>query len=104
MANLNDCPRSNVVDVPVPGVTDKNVTLTPFEVRMIATGLLIPNANAVHALARDWLAQQEAGRTNFTRQQIEATWAKQGTGEPLSEEKIAHVLRVLNTPVKFETR
>lgn len=36
---------------------------------------------------------------NFTREQIEATWAKYGTGEPLSDEKVEHILRVLNAPV-----
>jgi hypothetical protein len=27
------------------------------------------------------------------------TWAKYGTGEPLTEEKLAHMLKVLNEPL-----
>jgi hypothetical protein len=35
----------------------------------------------------------------FTREQIEATWAKYGTGEPLSERKIRQMLKVPNAPL-----
>lgn len=36
----------------------------------------------------------------FTREQLQASWASHGTGTPLSEEKIEHMLRVLNEPIR----
>jgi hypothetical protein len=35
----------------------------------------------------------------FTREQLLATWAKYGTGEPLSERQIEAMLSILNEPV-----
>ena len=40
----------------------------------------------------------------FTREQLLKTWAKYGTGEPLTEEKLAHMLKVLNEPLTFPRR
>jgi hypothetical protein len=40
----------------------------------------------------------------FTREQVLKTWAKYGTGEPLTEEKLAHMLKVLNEPLTLPKR
>lgn len=40
----------------------------------------------------------------FTREQLLKTWAKYGSGEPLTEEKLAHMLKVLNEPLTPEQR
>lgn len=48
-----------VIDVPIPGVTDKNFQLKWEDVLLIRNGLMIPGPNAIHALARDWLKAWE---------------------------------------------
>ena len=45
---------SNVVYRPLPaGVTQPDAKLTDRQVQMILTGLLIPGANAIYALAKE---------------------------------------------------
>jgi hypothetical protein len=45
--------KPTVIDVPIPGVTNKNLKVSDASLEMILNGLLIPNANAIHALAKE---------------------------------------------------
>ena len=50
-------PNNNrAVPRPLPeGVTDPDMMMTERYAHLIMTGQLLPNRNAIHALARDWL-------------------------------------------------